>query len=104
MENKYETMSLPPELTETTIDNMQIGEQDWTVPWAMFADTTGHLWLNGHYPIDNEPRGETVCMHIRRQFDGFVVDVTAATTYRWTPGEPYYVGGYSKLPVVDMIR
>jgi hypothetical protein len=95
---------LPESRMETTIGAMPIGASGYTVPWAMWPDMDGKLWINGHYPIDRVPGG-TVSMLVTRHEHGYEVDISEghAAEFRWCPGSAdSFVGGADALPVVSV--
>jgi hypothetical protein len=51
---------------------MGVGEEAYTVPWAVMVDQDMNCWINGSYPSHRHPGG-TVQMRIRRTERG--VDV-----------------------------
>ena len=54
------------------IKNMQDGMEAYTVPWAMYAERDGKLWLNGNYTIHTSPGG-TVQMKVKKLMGVFFV-------------------------------
>lgn len=84
----------PPESTQgRTIAEMRVGQIAYTVPWAMWADSNGRLWLNPRHEVSAHPGG-TVQMGIRRTGRGFVV--------HGAPGHTHDTSGWSSgLPVVE---
>lgn len=98
---------LPQERYEPTIAEMSIGESGYTVPWAMWPDMDGRLWIAGAYTLHDNPHG-TAAMKVTRHKDGYEVDIRSghAAEYRWTPtdqGGSQFVGGTEALPVVEVI-
>lgn len=91
--------TLPAELYENTIENMEPGSSGWTVPWAMHVDEEGYLWLNSKFTVDSQPGG-TVTMLVKRTQDGYEVEMGSyfGRGYRWSPGTQY-VGGSNSVPV-----
>ncbi len=97
---------LPEDRTEDSIGTMSIGESGYTVPWAMWPDMDGALWINGHYPIHRNPGG-TVSMLVTRTTHGYEVDVTKghAAEYRWSPSsKDSFVSDADVLPVLSIIN
>lgn len=94
---------LPSERQEVTIEDMMPGDSGWTVPWGMYADPRGALWLNGSYTIHDQPGG-TVNMRVwRDEADGYWrVDATACRDRKWPLGGGCYVGRFFRpIPVAD---
>lgn len=48
---------LPESLEEVGLKDLADGESVYTVPWAMYADDNGALWLNGNYHFEKSPGG-----------------------------------------------
>lgn len=90
--------SLPEALRQPTILDLGVGESAWTVPWGMFADKEGKLWLNGKYSIDRTPGG-TVSMKVTRTAGGYECDISRCKgEERWSKGGAVYVGGSTDVP------
>lgn len=64
--------TLPPSLEEPTIGKMIVGQNGYTVPWAMWADTDRRCWLKASFPCLPTMSG-TVRMYIERRTDGYHV-------------------------------
>lgn len=64
----------PRNPTEVRITDMKSGDTGWTVPWAMFADNDGRLWLRDNYTVRAQPGG-TVQMMVTKLGDRLVVDL-----------------------------
>lgn len=64
----------PQVATEVRIADMKPGESGWTVPWGMFADARGQLWLRKNYLVRSHPGG-TAQMLVMRTADGYLVDI-----------------------------
>ena len=94
-------MKAPEELLEETLADMDIGDETWTVPWAMHT-VNGELMLNGNYSTHHSPGG-TVSMRVIKKSYGYIVDITECKDYKW-PKKSEYVSNHEKLPVVDLIR
>ena len=85
------TQYLPKELLQKTVADLYDGEIGYTVPWAMFADPSGKLWIVGTYSVYDKPGG-TVRMKIKYE-DGMVhVDKSSIQGETFTPGRPAYAG------------
>lgn len=80
-----------------SIASMDEGESGWTVPWAMYADKSRALWLNGGYTIDSRPGG-TVQMRVWRDAEGWHVDASRCRDHEWSGG--LYVGTFTPIAVV----
>lgn len=92
---------LPDELEEVGIKDLLEGEEAYTVPWAMFADSEGALWIKGSYPFHQVPGG-TVQMRIRRRAGMIeVFQDTIPEDHRFSRGKSAYVGGNDDaIPVI----
>ena len=94
-------MKIPDHLITIGIADMLVGESGWTVPWAMYADYDGELYINGKYPFEMNKHG-TVAMLIRRSDKGFVVDTAECGEHKWSLTGDIFVGGADALPVVEV--
>ena len=93
---------LPSRLLERTIADLEIGEEGWTVPWAMFVDEDRRCYLNGNYPIVAEMRG-TAQMLIQDTKDGYIVDISQCSQ-KWGVGtERDYFGVCSNVIPIDRL-
>ena len=94
---------LPSYLQEDTIEDMSPGDGGWTVPWAMYADKHGDLWLNGNYTLNSRSDG-TVQMYVARsEADGlYRVNVRQCGEYRWSRGDGCYLGSFRPVPVAAL--
>jgi hypothetical protein len=93
---------ITPQMTQRCIKDMKVGDEYWTVPWAMYADLDGELWLNSNYSFHSEPGG-TVEMKVIRMGHGFMVDISKCDR-RWNEGEPNYSNEFVPEPVVEVIN
>lgn len=74
--------TLPEEHEETMILSLLgVGETGWTVPWAMWADESGHCWLRGEYLYANALAG-TLQMRVEHRTDGVYVGIPSDARYR----------------------
>lgn len=94
---------LPEHLEEVSIKDMIAGEIGYTVPWAMYAERDGSLWLNGNYSFRGDPGG-TVQMIIERTGGGYAVDISRVdkSMRHWSSTGPHYSGEFPPLPVVEL--
>lgn len=94
---------LPDELEKKTLETLLPGETVYTLPWAMFADKDGELWLNGNYPYSQEPYG-TMSMRVSRVRGGYHVDLSHVDSgsRTWSRVGAGYVGNPNPLPVVEL--
>ncbi len=87
---------------DRSIASMDIGEQGWTVPWAMYYDDNRQLWLNGAYTLSRAPGGTTQ-MVVRRDENGWHVDAgQVRADYSWGGGG--YVGRFPSIAVATFQR
>lgn len=95
---------LPDQLEEVTLADLIEGEEVWVVPWAMYADREGLLFLNGKYTFDLDfQEGRTPTMKVAKTSDGYEVDVSLCRDGKWNRGETCYVGGALPIPVAKII-
>lgn len=65
------------------IDQMKPGEMGFTVPWAMWADSHGKLWLHPGYSIKPVAQG-TSDLCVARFDDGtYHVRIIVNNNHRW---------------------
>jgi hypothetical protein len=90
---------LPVALMGSTIATMDFGCTYYTVPWAMWADAEGLLWLHPDYTTETAPHG-TLSMRLELREDGYHVWPVKGHAYR-PQAEPGYVGTPSRpfIPV-----
>ncbi|MFH1635787.1 MAG: hypothetical protein ABIG63_17485 [Chloroflexota bacterium] len=93
-------MKLPEDRYEKTIKEMPPGTMGWTVPWAMYADEDGELWVNGNYPLFPDSGG-TVTMLVGRTPMGVVVNICKCDT-KWSRSIPCYAGDFTPLRVEEV--
>lgn len=78
---------LPRQFLDTsTLENMQVGETRYTLPWGMRVDADLECWLHPKYPANCFPGG-TVQMRVERRKDGYHVWPPAGESY--SPGAGY---------------
>jgi hypothetical protein len=88
---------LPEHLEEETIERMSPGDKGYTVPWAMFADENGRLWINGSYTVHSESGG-TAAMLVERTKSGVICDIRKCRDHRWSRGAAF-VGKFMPISV-----
>jgi hypothetical protein len=93
---------LPEELEYVGLKDLIEGESTYTLPWAMYADDEGNLWLNGNYPLNKEPKG-TAKMRVTKRNGGYIVDVSLCKDSRWSRGGGQFVGEFVPLPVHKVV-
>ena len=92
------TSYLPEDMEETTIAQMVPGQEGYTVPWAMWADSERQLWINGKYDIQKSPFG-TAHMHIKMsQNKTIIVYKNSIVGEKYSLGDPCFVGGALPIP------
>ena len=64
------------------LKDMPIGEFIYYIPWSMFPDDQGKLWVDGSRWIEERHRGPigTYEMKMTRMKDGFVIDTSHVDT------------------------
>ncbi len=71
---------LPEHMIRVSIQDMLIGEEAYTVPWAIQVDQNGQCWIRGDYSFSRRPFG-TNQMRIRRTASGFEVEIPAGEKF-----------------------
>lgn len=96
-----DTYVLPESLEQDTIGRMSIGDEGYTVPWAMWVDLDRHMWAHPEYMVHKSPMG-TVHMKIKREANALVVFKDTIGDQRYNPtAQPGYAGGSSGwIPVI----
>jgi hypothetical protein len=95
---------LPEHLEEITIKDMIIGETGWIVPWGMYADSDGYLYVNGGYTYSNVPGG-TVDTKIEMTSRGLIVDISRSRRKEWAKDDcPHFGGDPNPVPVVELVE
>ena len=94
-------MKIPDHLAEVTLKDTVQNETVYTVPWAMYAETDGELFINGKYDVSHSPGG-TNTMILTRVDDGFRVDISRCKDYRWSQTGCHHVGGSYPMPVLSL--
>ena len=72
--------NLPEHLFRSSIRDMLVGEQAYTVPWSVQVDQDGKCWIRGDYAFTHKPFG-TSRMPVKRTGDGFEVQISRNTQY-----------------------
>ena len=90
---------LPVTKRERLIKDMIPGEIWWTVPWGMWADLDGNLWINGEYTVHESPRG-TVDTEVWLIRDG-QYGVRHTGDHKWTPANSSWAA--HSYPVVEFL-
>jgi hypothetical protein len=93
---------IPDSLIEITLKDILEGESVFTVPWCMYAEKDGSLFLNGNYSFYHEPHG-TVSMKVTKKDGEYVVDISLCADHRWNPSGACFVGNFTPLPVDELI-
>ena len=89
---------LPESLEESTLEDLMNGESVWAVPWAMWADKSGRLWLNRGYTFSCQPGG-TVQMKVSKNDGEYICDVSLCKNHGWQKGSDWTNG----LPVAEVV-
>jgi hypothetical protein len=87
---------------EPTIADMEFGRTCYTVPWAMWADRDGLMWLHPDYPAVGQPGG-AIEMRVELRADGYHVWPVPGRGYR-PQAQPGYAGEASQafIPVAAL--
>lgn len=75
------SVSRPYNPETSSIRNIELGEQRWSVPWAMVY-ARSRYWLRAS-DIGKAEQGGTTSMLITREVDGFIVDISRVEGYMW---------------------
>jgi hypothetical protein len=95
---------LPEELEENTLEYLPNEETVYTVPWAMYADEMGRLWLNGNYSYFYDLCG-TLQMIITKKDNNYIVDITQCKDHKWSRNrEPGFNGSFNPIAVYQLIK
>ena len=93
---------LPENLEEVGLKDIADGESVYTVPWAMYADDNGALWLNGNYSFDKHSHG-THEMKVTKDKGDYICDVSLCKDHGWHRGGGQFVGVFVPLPVAKLV-
>ena len=94
--------TLPKSRKEKNLLDMKSGATTWTTPWAMYADESNSLWLNGDYTQHNNRVG-TANMKVHKTLKGdYVVDISNCGDYKWNIGEGFF-GDFTPVPVLKLV-
>jgi len=85
---------------EHTIDNMEVGEKGFTLPWGMTVDEHLRCYLCKTYPCRPEAGG-TLEMPIERRADGYYVKVKGLRQ-EWKPSRGIPWVGASKADLIPV--
>lgn len=69
---------------DKSITRMAVGDDGWTVPWAVSADEEGLLWLDPLHSVDSRPGG-TAIMRVKREPGGYRVCPPHGTVRKRAP-------------------
>jgi hypothetical protein len=99
-----ETPALAPPRMRFAIATIGPSRTYYTMPWAMWADRDGLLWLHPDYPAIAEPFG-TICMRIELQDGGYHVWPGRYRSWK-RQDRPTYAGAPSQpfIPVTAIER
>ena len=89
---------LPRNKQMKTLRELRPGQKTWTVPWAMYLDRHGKLWLNSEY-AQNKGSGGTAQMLVMRdkQTGAYHVDASGVD-HQWGKGRTYF-GKFTPIEV-----
>lgn len=83
-------MQIPDKfLDKNTIDQMNIGQYGYTVPWGVFVLPDHSTWIHPKYTFYDSPGG-TVSLKIQKLHDGYAI-FPSEPDHKWLPGEPCYM-------------
>lgn len=71
---------LPDAFIESTVDQMQVGDEGYTTPWAMWVDLDRQCWIHPRYTIHPTPSG-TVQLYVLRTAAGVHVGIPDGKRY-----------------------
>lgn len=78
------TFKLPAELVQPQVSSMQIGEELWTVPWALEVDSHNGIWLRPDFSVHGAPYG-TVRLRIKRLSAKEFSAILTGSNYKFVP-------------------
>ena len=93
---------LPEQHEQIGLKDLLNKEVVYTVPWAMYADSNGELWLNGDYTFGLSSRG-TSTMKVTKKDSQYICDISKCKDHKWNCGTPGYVGNFTPLPVSKLL-
>ena len=89
---------LPKNKEPKTLKDLRPGQKTWTVPWAMYPDSHGKLWLNSEYSQSETPGGTVQMLVMRdKQTGAYHVDASGADC-EWSKGG-FYCGEFVPIEV-----
>lgn len=91
-------------MRKNLLKHMKLGDEGWTVPWAMSVDENMLCYLNSEYDLLPHPGG-TVSMKVRRTYEGYTVDLSrcdSSDREGWKPA-PYRDDSWYALRVTEII-
>jgi hypothetical protein len=93
---------LPESLKEVGLKDIVDGESVYTVPWAMYADDNGALWLHGDYHFEKDSGG-TLQMKVTKDKGDYICDVSLCKDHGWSLGGGKFIGNFVSLPVAKLV-
>jgi hypothetical protein len=86
------SVKLPKQLEQLTLYDLLEGQEVYTIPWALWADQNGDLWLDIRNPYTNELQG-TSSMKVTKKDGKYICDITKCGYFRWARNQTYYSNG-----------
>lgn len=93
---------LPESLEAVGLKDIVDGESVYTVPWAMYADDNGSMWLNGNYSFEDHSGG-TLRMKVTKKSGDYICDVSMCKDHGWSRGGGQFFGDFIPLPVAKLV-
>lgn len=92
---------LPNSRQEPQLKDLAPGQKTWTVPWAMYAERNGKLWLNGDYSQNHAPGGTVEMLVMRDKRTGAYHVDARQTGHQWSKDGPCYCGDFTPIEVAE---
>lgn len=77
---------LPAHRLMKRVKHLRVGEEIWTVPWALMVDQDMSLWLHGERHAEPFIQNRA-SMKVIKDEEGYIVDISANPHTAWIPGD-----------------
>jgi len=104
-DNAIQQALLPPDLSELTLADLEVGDSAWTVPWAMWVDRDRKCWLHPDSAA-HERGGGTAQMLVARTEKGYGIGLLPDCDHKWLPSDEPATRVFAPawIPVVEIYR
>lgn len=92
---------LTEEMEEVGLKDLVEGESVYTVPWAMYAEEDGSLWLHGGYTFEDSPKG-TLQMKVSKIDGEYVVNLSQCGDHKYSRTGACYMGTVTPIRVAKL--